>query len=90
MEAKHTPGPWSWSIDTLENRCDQTLYSETSGYSILHCCVKPREPNASLIAAAPALLAAAKSAMVYLQTHGLDSGQVGASLEIAIAKATGA
>lgn len=89
METKHTPGPWSWSRDTMEDRCDITLHSEATGYSILYCCEKPREPNARLMAAAPDLLAAANAAIVLLRTHGLDAGQVGASLEIAIAKATG-
>ena len=42
------------------------------------------------MAAAPDLLAAANAAIVLLRIHGLDAGQVGASLEIAIAKATGA
>ena len=55
---KSTPGPWYWSRDTMENRCDITLHSEATGYSILYCCVKPREPNARLIAAAPDLLEA--------------------------------
>ena len=47
------------------------------------------ENNNRLINAAPDLLAAAKAALFYLQTHGLDAGQIGAGLEIAIAKATG-
>ena len=56
METKHTPGPWKWSRDTMEDRCDITLRSEATGYSILYCCDKPREPNARLMAAAPDLL----------------------------------
>ena len=55
-QQQHTPGPWYWSRDTMENRCDITLDSEATGYSILYCCEKPREPNARLIAAAPDLL----------------------------------
>lgn len=83
METKHTPGPWSWTTDTLENRCDQTLDSETTGYSVLHCCVKPREPNARLIAAAPDLLEACKAALS-------DDQPYIEKCKAAIAKATGA
>ena len=46
------------------------------------------ENNDQPICATAELLAAAKAALFYLQTHGLDAGQIGASLEIAIAKAT--
>jgi len=56
MNNKHTPGPWYWSRDTMEDRCDITLHSKATGYSILYCCAKPREPNARLMAAAPDLL----------------------------------
>ena len=90
METKHTPGPWSWSRDTMENRCDITLHSEATGYSILYCCEKPREPNARLMAAAPDLLAALKEADEDFAREGFDKdGPYRAHIIAAIAKATG-
>ena len=89
MEAKHTPGPWSWSTDTLENRCDQTLDSEATGYSILYCCVKPREPNAMLMAAAPDLLDALEAARRLIELILPLEGDVSRQINRAIAKATG-
>ena len=92
MEAKHTPGPWSWTTDTLENRCDITLHSEATGYSILYCCVKPREPNARLMAAAPDLLEALNELANGYSGNRFDVGIVPRlkKARAAIAKATGA
>ena len=83
METKHTPGPWSWGTDPMENICDITLDIEATGYSILRCCVKPLEPNAMLIAAAPDLLEACKAALS-------DDQPYIEKCKAAIAKATGA
>ena len=84
MKQQHTPGPWYWSRDTMEDRCDITLHSEATGYSILYCCEKPREPNARLIAAAPDLLEALQE---FLRNPGGDYTEDIA--RAAIAKATG-
>lgn len=91
MNNKHTPGPWYWSRDTMEDRCDITLHSEATGYSILYCCAKPREPNARLMAAAPDLLEALQAldtlfapiAKDATAAHWIDKARA------AIAKATG-
>ena len=90
METKHTPGPWSWSRDTMEDRCDITLHSEATGYSILYCCVKPREPNARLMAAAPDLLEALELAHAMLCGANMNEKVVAKKVIAAIAKATGA
>ena len=89
MQTKHTPGPWKWSRDTMEDRCDITLHSEATGYSILYCCVKPREPNARLMAAAPDLLEALQEFPGFL--CGTTVGDVWIErMRAVIAKATGA
>ena len=90
METKHTPGPWHWSRDTMENRCDITLDSEATGYSILYCCKKPREPNARLIAAAPELLEALEYIGRFIDPTAKDAETMVKHARIAIAKATGA
>lgn len=89
MTTKHTPGPWSWSRDTMENRCDITLHSEATGYSILYCCVKPREPNARLMAAAPDLLEALELAHATLCGANMNKKIVEQKVMAAIAKAKG-
>ena len=87
METKHTPGPWYWSRDTMENRCDITLYSEATGYSVLYCCVKPREPNARLMAAAPDMLEALNAMRMKYGEYACEACD---AADAAIAKATGA
>ena len=86
---KHTPGPWHWSRDTMENRCDITLDSEDTGYSILYCCKKPREPNARLIAAAPDLLEALEAALRKIEWILPVEWDVMRQINAAIAKAKG-
>lgn len=86
METKHTPGPWHWSKDTMENRCDITLEPETSVYPVLYCCVKPREPNANLIAAAPELLEALKAMRMKYGEYACEACD---AADAAIAKAIG-
>ena len=88
METKHTPGPWSIALGDgcfIVETDDSTVRFVVMGLNM-----EGDRSNAQLIAAAPDLLAAANAAIVLLRTHGLDAGQVGASLEIAISKATGA
>lgn len=66
-EAKHTPGPWEPKPET--NYCpaqvwaDGRLLADVFGESR-----DARKANASLIAAAPSLLAAAKDALLLLQS----------------------
>ena len=88
METKHTPGPWT----VVEG--DGCFVVETDDRSVRFECnglnAEGDRANACLISAAPDLLTAANAAIFLLRTHGLDAGQVGASLEIAISKATGA
>ena len=89
METKHTPGPWSWGTDPMENICDITLDIDATGYSILRCCVKPLEPNARLIAAAPELLEALELAHAMLSGANMNANVVEQKVRAAIAKATG-
>lgn len=90
---KHTPGPWHTNkpvesngyvwVNPIDGVCGEIATAwpiTTNGEA---------EANARLIAAAPDLLNSAVMALECLRQRGLDSGQVGASLEIAIAKATG-
>jgi hypothetical protein len=70
MSAKHTPGPWHWSGDSLTHR-QFNIYAPNSAPSEHVCTVNnlsveklwqrdaaQAQANASLIAAAPELLAA--------------------------------
>jgi hypothetical protein len=94
MEAKHTPGPWNpikspddcgggWWIQGPEiNECrDLTILSPNFS----------TEANARLIAAAPDLLAAAESALAFLEQLGYHGGgnTPAANLMRAITKAKG-
>lgn len=97
-DINHTPGPWFakandsyWEVNPLNGGEDGIPFSVANV-----CCSEPefrdgglQEANARLIAAAPELLAAAKSALQLLQERHLDGGLVGADLLNAIAKATG-
>jgi len=102
---KHTPGPWrftgvkTWSPPIQEYKeGHDAIWSDSENKYVMYAqdCEDymatfefSNEADKALILAAPDLLAAANAAIVLLRTHGLDAGQVGASLEIAIAKATG-
>jgi hypothetical protein len=87
----HTPGPW-----TLERDRSQSL-SIYSGMvfigEVLHEVDEPgdqEKANASLIAAAPDLLAACRTALDSLHEDGTtDTQEALAVMRLAIAKATG-
>jgi hypothetical protein len=91
MTTKHTPGPWIFDESEDEDECFDVKHV---GYFVATAHGGFTDPlkaisNARLIAAAPELLAACEVALHMLRDRKLDGGQVGASLEIAIAKATG-
>lgn len=80
----HTPGPWNYAADSLrEGRF--SIYA----WGPLAYCGDAAEPgdgeaNARLIAAAPELLAALRSAVAIIESMGADASKGRA----AIAKAT--
>ena len=90
MEAKHTPGPWSFCNNTLcqanGNYLHLGTWSESSGLG------KMAQANARLIAAAPDLLDALQNMLTAWETGEAYSdikNQIG-NARAAIAKATGA
>ena len=90
--SKHTPGPW------LSNTDDRYVREERSGATIAlvcdddgHCDAEHRHAmpigaNASLIAAAPDLLAACERALANIETNG-GGADLADQLRAAIAKA---
>jgi hypothetical protein len=90
-EPKHTPGPWTMDYESgqyffLEGPDQHPLMRQRGG-------MMPTRHDARLIAAAPELLAACKSLLLYVETYG---GEVTANIEAAfpiyraaIAKAEG-
>lgn len=55
----HSPGPWYWSNDSMENRCSTTLESAITGYPIIYCNAQPINPyNSLLIESAPSMFSA--------------------------------
>jgi len=79
--SKHTRGPWKYKETNGGEYGLCTIYSEIDNRGVArHVAIE----NASLIAAAPELLAAAKNAA--LDLRGTPDG---CALEIAIAKAEG-
>lgn len=78
MEKNHTPGPWKTqthiSLDRLEIR-------DANGRRIAECAMvfpmsaKTHDANASLIAAAPELLAALEEAKQFIQ-NGIEYGYI--------------
>jgi hypothetical protein len=81
MSAKHTPGPW-WHDDDKEVGCIVICAPDGDGvpWQIASMCdIGPsgdEEANARLIAAAPELLAALKSAAQCLAWHCTRLGRV--------------
>lgn len=55
--SKHSPGPWRWGHDPLENRVPDGLFDPNGGW-VIQCAWRPRAADARLIAAAPRLLEA--------------------------------
>lgn len=97
---KHTPGPWSYEYDNCDNGTGQRYsLSGPNGRDLLHFSYNSssaeeaeKKANARLMAAAPELLRAARSALGVLS--GLDMNKSSlvsalAGLRVAIAKATG-
>lgn len=84
---KHTPGPWKiWDHPNQRFGCEIRMADPPTAAAVV--IAEHAEPaNARLIAAAPALLEAAKHASTEWRLHGqlTDSCRV---LEAAIAKAT--
>jgi hypothetical protein len=85
MKPKHTPGPWAY---------DEAYGLIMAGQSEVAACHAGRggdaKANARLIAAAPALLEAAKNCREWAKLMGGWEGQCWEELECAIAKAEGA
>lgn len=85
MSARHTPGPWKWSVESVDPEwaivTDQSggivanVNSETGpdGTSFPAMRLMPRDANARLIAAAPALLEALSSLMPWID-KAIESG----------------
>lgn len=87
----HTSGPWQWGIDPGYG------YNvvDVEGFNLMHVQVVNNstasqniENNLTLVCSAPDLLYAAQRALQLLQDIRFDGGQIGATLENAIAKAT--
>ena len=99
-EAKHTPGPWSWSDKFLTSDSAQHTWSllGANGYGILSCDGDSNSPqylgesgkaDALLIAAAPELLEALKLVRDYIVTMKGNGHEYQAAVDAAIAKAEG-
>jgi hypothetical protein len=101
MNAKHTPGPWYWRRSMLPERAAFVLGAENvkSNTTVLQVAqaiggAVPTDADASLISAAPDLLAACKMAQEWMaQQNGSDLGNIGKEahdkMVEAIAKAEG-
>jgi hypothetical protein len=80
----HTPGPWHWDVDPLENRTPDVLVDKDSR-AVMVANWKGSEADARLIAHAPELLAALEAVVAFSGAHGGPYAEARA----AIAKATG-
>lgn len=99
MNTTHTPGPWYVTHNSEGRRVISAQYAQGPSYTRICTMNQPESNNevdASLIAAAPELLAALKIAIAYIYGSKAKSGvqisSVKADLDIcmsAIAKATG-
>lgn len=99
----HTPGPWTYSLETQSDGSAENFSVESNGISFLGACSccngthidENAEANAWLIVAAPELLAALREAEETFRVIG-EEGPSLTALELAdkyaalIAKATGA
>ena len=60
MNAQHTPGPWSWSFESIDQ--EWAIVMSKGGNIVANVNLDTRqEANARLIAAAPDMLAALKA-----------------------------
>ena len=91
MEAQHTPGPWrvEQALEQAHDLWFEIMAGEGLRSSMIADCVRKR--NAALIAAAPDLLYALKSAKWMLERDSIDPQKMAVieQCEAAIAKATG-
>ena len=85
MTAKHTPGPWEYAkTSSLDDRYD--IFVSQTGWTVARTVnnahIEARNANARLIAAAPELLEACKSALRldYMQEHNALADQLSAAI----------
>lgn len=94
-DSKHTPGPWTYSETTTlsGNHAWYTIMASKVGKQIVGTKLASvdSEENARLIAAAPELLLALKTAMYQLELHAKKSGgdYILKQAKVAISKAEG-
>lgn len=85
METKHTPGPWSFRPLMSEDNRGMGYIEDANGHDIIHAGVMDlpmheNQANAALIAAAPDLLEALKSAVERLERYNQCFGEVDDSI----------
>lgn len=100
MNAKHTPGPWGVTHQTLTDQSWDVVSEAISGgicVATCGCCESESShiaANAHLIAAAPELLQACKAVLAWIESHSDEEWRhdhAGSEevLQSAIAKAEG-
>ena len=84
----HTPGPWHWDGYHLVNKIGDVICDDGSAYGEYGPCIDTEGPDARLLAAAPDLLAALRSAVAWHEEFDRHEIWLGAA-HAAIAKAEG-